>query len=437
MSTALTSTRTIHNNLQQTSEEGILLHYHYTAVNIKNKKSHGFINAENKADAIAHLQEEGLTALSLTNEAEKGTAPKSIWEMELTGSDIHKAKIQKKKLLTIMNQMGIMIKAGVSLSMAMGVLIDGEKDKKVKQILNEMNDDLYTGIPISDSMTKFKAFPEIIVNIVQSGEANGRLDTAFERCAKILDKEIQLTAKLKGATGYPIFLLILTVFLMIVMNAFVLPNFVSIFKEFDAKLPAITIFVMSVSSFITTKWYLIVLGVFLIIFTFVILRKKYYPFALAVDRFLLLIPGVGTLLKQSYIARFCRIMSSLVEAGVDIVKALEISRDVIPNRFMKDKLTQIIGEVKVGSSINASMARFPVFDALLVSMIKVGEESGMLFETMEKMATLYEQQTDETTKRLTSAMEPAMTVIIAVVVGTVVISIVIPMFGMYNVISGG
>ncbi len=413
------------------------MHYHYTAVNIKNKKSHGFINAENKADAIAHLQEEGLTALSLTNEAEKSAAPKSIWEMELTGSDIHKAKIQKKKLLTIMNQMGIMIKAGVSLSMAMGVLIDGEKDKKVKQILNEMNDDLYTGIPISDSMTKFKAFPEIIVNIVQSGEANGRLDTAFERCAKILDKEIQLTAKLKGATGYPIFLLILTVFLMIVMNAFVLPNFVSIFKEFDAKLPAITIFVMSVSSFITTKWYLIVLGVFLIIFTFVILRKKYYPFALTVDRLLLLIPGVGTLLKQSYIARFCRIMSSLVEAGVDIVKALEISRDVIPNRFMKDKLTQIIGEVKVGSSINASMARFPVFDALLVSMIKVGEESGMLFETMEKMATLYEQQTDETTKRLTSAMEPAMTVIIAVVVGTVVISIVIPMFGMYNVISNG
>ena len=129
MSTALTSTRTIHNNLQQTSEEGILLHYHYTAVNIKNKKSHGFINAENKADAIAHLQEEGLTALSLTNEAEKGTAPKSIWEMELTGSDIHKAKIQKKKLLTIMNQMGIMIKAGVSLSMAMGVLIDGENHR--------------------------------------------------------------------------------------------------------------------------------------------------------------------------------------------------------------------------------------------------------------------------------------------------------------------
>lgn len=413
------------------------MQYLYTAVNTKNKKSHGFINAENKSEAIVHLQDEGLTALILTSGAEKSGESKSIWDMELTGTNIHKVKIPKKKLLVIMNQMAIMMKAGVSLSMAMGILIEGEKDKKLKQILNEMNEDLYTGIPISDSMAKFKAFPEITVNIVQSGEANGRLDTAFERCAKILEKEVLLTAKIKGATGYPIFLLILTVLLMIVMSAFVLPNFVSIFNEFHAKLPPITVFVMSFSSFITTKWYFILLVAFLLTFTFIILQKKYYPFALAVDKLLLQIPKIGPLLRQSYIARFCRIMSSLVESGVDIVKALEISRDVLPNRFMKDDLTQIIAEVKVGSSINASMAKFTVFDALLVSMIKVGEESGMLSETMEKMATLYEQQTDESTKRLTAAMEPAMTIIIAGIVGTVVISIVIPMYGMYGVVSAG
>jgi len=194
---------------------------------------------------------------------------------------------------------------------------------------------------------------------------------------------------------------------------------------------------MSVSAFITTKWYLILLVTFLLAATLIILQKKSYAFALEIDKLLLKIPGIGTLLRQSYIARFCRIMSSLVESGVDIVKALEISRDVLPNRLMKDSLTQIIAEVKVGSSINASMAKFKVFDALLISMIKVGEESGMLFETMEKMASLYEQQTDETTKRLTAAMEPAMTVIIAGIVGTVVISIVIPMFGMYSVVSAG
>jgi type IV pilus assembly protein PilC len=413
------------------------LQYHYTAVDLKNKKSHGFIQADNKAAGIAKLLEEGLTALELTGTAEENSSQKSIWEMEIGSSDIHKAKYPKKKLLAMMHQMGIMMKAGVSLSMAMNVLIDGEKDKKVRKILSEMNEDLYTGVPISAAMVKFKAFPEIVINIIQSGEANGRLDTAFERCAVILEKEMTLTSKLRGAMGYPIFLLILTVFLMIVMNAMVLPIFASVFKQFGANLPAITIFVMSFSNFISSYWYLILLVIFLLVFTFIILKKYYQPFSTQADRFTLKVPGIGPLLRQSYIARFCRIMSSLVESGVDIVKALEISRDVIPNRFMKQQLTQVIADVKVGSSIHTSVAQFPIFDTLLVSMLKVGEESGMLFETLDKMATLYEEQTDESTKRLTSMMEPAMTIIIAVIVGTVVISIVLPMFGMYGVVAGG
>ena len=413
------------------------MQYQYTAVNSKNRKSHGFINAENKASAISRLQDEGLTALELTSGIEKDASKKSIFEMEIGASDIHKEKIPKKRLLVMMHQMGIMMKAGVSLSMAMNVLIDGEKNKKVKKILVAMNEDLYTGIPISTAMAKFRTFPEIIVNIVQSGEANGRLDTAFERSAIILEKEISLTSKLRGAMGYPIFLLILTVFLMIVMNAVVLPNFASVFNQFGAKLPTITIIVMSVSKFITTKWYLILLVVFVILFSFITLKKSNERFSTIMDRFVLKIPIIGSLLRQSYIARFCRIMSSLVESGVDIVKALGISRDVIPNRFFKQQLTQVISDVKIGSSINASVAQFPIFDSLLVSMFKVGEESGMLFETLDKMATLYEEQTEVATKRLTSAMEPAMTIIIALIVGTVVISIVMPMFSMYSVVAGG
>ncbi len=413
------------------------MQYHYTAVNAKNKKSHGFISADNKAEAIARLQDEGLTALELTGGAEKAAAPKSIWEMEIGTSDIHRAKIPKKKLLAMMHQMGIMMKAGVSLSMAMGVLIDGEKDKKIKKILTEMNSDLYTGIPISAAMAKFRAFPEIIINVIQSGEANGRLDTAFERCATILEKEIALTAKLRGAMGYPIFLLFLTLVLMIIMNGVVLPNFASVFKQFGAKLPAITLFVMSLSNFITSRWYVILLAAFAIVFTYVMLKRKNQHFSTAMDRLLLKIPGIGPLLRQSYIARFCRIMSSLVEAGVDIVRALEIARDVLPNRFMKNQLSQVAADVKIGSSINASVAKFPVFDTLLVSMIQVGEESGMLFETLDKMASLYEEQTEESTKRFTAMLEPAMTIIIAVIVGTVVISIVMPMFGMYSVVAGG
>lgn len=417
-------------------EGGIFLQYQYVAVNGKNKKSRGLISADNKAAAIARLQEQGLTALELNATAENKEEPKSIWQKDIGSSDIHKAKIPKKKLLTMMHQMGIMMKAGVSLSMAMGVLISGEKDKKVRRILTEINNDLYTGTPISAAMSKFRAFPEITINIVQSGEANGRLDTAFERCAGILEKEIALTAKLQGAMGYPIFLLILTLALIIIMNAVVLPNFSVVFKQFGAELPAITKMVMAFSSFLTTKWYFIILAVLIVIFTYHFLKKNNHAFAVATDRLKLKLPGLGPLLRQSYIARFCRIMSSLVEAGVDIVHSLEIARNVIPNRYMKESLAQVAADVRIGSAINASMAKFSIFDPLLVSMIQVGEESGMLFETLDKMASLYEEQTEESTKRFTSMLEPAMTIIIAIVVGTVVISIVMPMFGMYSVVAG-
>lgn len=395
------------------------------------------MDALDKSAVLAQLQEKGLIALDINNETEDANKDhQSIWSMDISIKDIHKTKIKKKRLLTMLNQMGIMMKAGVSLSMAMNVLIDGEKDHKLKTILTEINDDLYTGTPISVAMAKFDAFPEIIVNIVESGETNGRLDTAFERCSEIVEKELAMTTKIKGAMGYPSFLLVLVLGLIIIMNVFVLPNFASLYKNFNKPLPALTLAVMAISDFIVNRWYVIVIVLFVLIFGFYFAKKYSYAFHLKLDQFNLKIPVIGTVLRQSYIARFSRIMSSLVEAGVDIVHSLEISRNVIPNRYLKEDLSQVIEDVKIGVSINQAMAKFPIFDSLLISMLKVGEESGLLSETMDKLATLYEEQTSESTKRLTGMLEPAMTIIIGLVVGVIMVSIVMPMFGMYGTITG-
>ena len=147
------------------------------------------------------------------------------------------------------------------------------------------------------------------------------------------------------------------------------------------------------------------------------------------------LPLIGKVMRISHIARFCRIMATLTDAGIRIIKALELARDVIANAYMKDCMNQIIEDVKIGTPINVAMSRYPVFDALLVSMIRVGEESGMLSDSLRKMTDMYEQQADESTKRLTGAITPVLTVLIAIVVATVVISIVVPMFGMYDVIA--
>ena len=193
--------------------------------------------------------------------------------------------------------------------------------------------------------------------------------------------------------------------------------------------------VMAFSDFMLDWWWLVAAIVVGVVFGFKALLKYNDSFAMWLAEFLLKVPIIGEVMRTTYIARFCNIMGSLTDAGVSILKALELSRDVISNIFMKDCLSQVIEDVKIGTPINVSMSHYAIFDTILVSMVRVGEESGMFSDAMHKMAELYQEQSDEATKRLTDAMTPAMTIIVAGIVGVVAVSIVMPMFGMYGVVA--
>jgi type IV pilus assembly protein PilC len=403
-------------------------------VSINRRKTHGFLTAADKSEALEQLLNGGLTALSLVPVQNEGEE-QSIWEKDLFQTDIHKVKIPKKLLLNMLNQMALMMKAGVSLIMAMDVMIDGEKDKNFRKILQEMRQDLLGGMQLSDSMAKFRAFPEMFISIVRAGEENGRLDEAFDRCAALQESAMSITAKLRSALIYPGILFALTIALIIVMNVLVLPSFEGIFEQFDAPLPALTVGVMAVSKFIMTRWYVIV-AVMIAVFAAYKAGRRFSPsFVLRTDTLKLRFPIVGEVLRLSLLARFSRVMSSLVNAGVNVVHSLEISAKVVQNRLIQDSIMGMIEDVKVGVAIHSSMKRFSVFDSLMVSMVKAGEETGLLGDSLGKVAGLYESRSNESTKRMTALLEPIMTIIIAVIVGTVIISIVMPMFGMYSVVS--
>ena len=338
-------------------------------------------------------------------------------------------------MLATINQMAIMMKSGISMSMSMEVLLDTESDKDMRKILTIISSELYNGVPLSQSMGSFKCFPPVVVSLVAAGEANGRLDMAFENAAEILHKELTLTGKIKSAMMYPAFLMGLTVVMIIVMSMFVLPSFANVFLSFGSDLPAISKMVMAFSDFMIDWWWLVAIIVAGIIIGFRSLLKYNDAFAMWLAEFLFKIPIIGDVIRTTYIARFCNIMASLTDAGVSILKSLELSRDVISNIFMKDCLNQVIEDVKIGTPINVSMSHYAVFDTILVAMVRVGEESGMFSDAMHKMADLYQEEADEATKRLTDAMTPAMTIIVAGIVGVVAVSIVMPMFGMYGVVA--
>lgn len=414
-----------------------MVKYEYKAINERNRKYSGEMMAQSKAEVENNIRARGMTPIAVMEAKKKTEEDLSIWERDInTSKDVHDVKISKKRMLTFFHQMALMMKSGISLSIAMEVMIDTEKEVKMRRILREISSNLYNGITLSASMGTFKTFPIIFVNIIQSGESNGRLDTAFTQCAELMKKEIKLSGKIKSAMMYPIFLLILTIALIIVMSTVVLPSFSGLFTSFGSDLPAMTKITMGISDVMVNYGWLIILIIVAIVITLTMLKRNNYNFAMWWATFQLKIPIIGEVIRLSHLARFSNMMATLSESGVNILQSLELSRDVIGNKYMKDCLNQVIEDVKIGTPINVSMARYKkVFDSLFVSMVRVGEESGMLSESLVKMASMYEEQSTEATNRLTEAMTPAMTIIIAVIVGFTVISIVTAMFGMYDVIA--
>lgn len=413
------------------------MEFSYVAVNEKNRKYRNRMTANTKEEVKRKLEQRGLIAISI-DEVKKGSQEDiPIWQRDLGGSkDVHTIKISNKRLLTFMHQMALMIRSGISLSVAMAVMCDTEKDKNMLRILQEITANLYNGITLSQSLSSFKTFPTVYVNIIQTGEANGRLDEAFDKCVSLLKKEITLKNKIKGAMIYPIFLLILTIALIIVMSIVVLPAFKDLFESFGSELPIMTQITMGISDVLLHYGWLVVLIIVAIVVTLRILYKKNYTFCMWWSTFQLKIPIIGEVLRLNQLTRFANMMATLTSSGVNILFALELSRDVVGNKFMSDCLNQVIEDVRIGTPINISLSRYPkAFDPLFVSMIRVGEESGMLSDSLNKMADMYDEQATDATQRMTDAMTPAMTIIIAGIVGFVVISIVQAMFGMYSVIT--
>ena len=408
--------------------------FKYVAMNSRNQKKEGAIEAETQNQAVSILREKGLIVQDIQQAGGKDDTPTSIWQMDL-GGDIHNRKIAKKTLLMLFNQLGMMMKAGINLSMSMQIMIDSEKDTGMQKILREINENLYNGFTLSQAMKTFAGFPGVYISIIEAGEANGRLDNACQQCALICKKDIALSGKLRSAFTYPLFLIVLVIGLIIILCGFVLPTFKDTYGAFGAELPALTKALMSFSDILLGYWWLIILVAAIIIFSFVTLKKNNDDFQMFLAKFSLKIPLVGPIVRQGALARYCRLMSTLTDAGIPIHKAMGLACDAIPNLYVQKEARMVLDDVQIGVTINEAMAKHPIFDSILVSMVRVGEESGMLGDSLFKMAELFEEQSDESTQKLTDAMTPIMTVVIGVVVGTVVVAMIMPMFGMYDVIG--
>lgn len=343
-------------------------------------------------------------------------------------------KIKLKDMAIFCRQFAVIIAAGISILKGLEIVKEQTENKKLKKYLGEIFEDVQKGKTLSESMKKYKDFPEMLSNMVAVGESSGTLDTIMERMALYYDKENKLNQKIKGALTYPAVISVFAVGVVILLVTKVLPTFVGMLTQDGQELPMPTKIILGLSNLITNKWYLIIA----IIIGLVIILRYYFSSPqgrLFFDKLKMRMPIFGKIYKKIVTARFARTFGTLMGSGIPLLNSIEICADVVGNHVIKDILDSTKDEIKKGLSIGETLGNRGVFPIMLTQMIKIGEESGTLDSILERTAEFYDGEVDAATAQLTSLIEPIIIIFLACIVGFIIISIVLPMFQMYSAVG--
>lgn len=341
--------------------------------------------------------------------------------------------IKSKDMTIFARQFATMINAGLSLTKCLSILGQQTENDALREVIAQIGKDVEAGQSLSDSMVKHpKIFPPIFVNMVRAGETGGVLDNVLLRVADHFEQEAALKGRIKSAMTYPIAIGVLVVIILIAMMMFVVPTFEKMFADMGGKLPLMTQVLVSMSNTIASVWGIVIVAVIIgIIFAF---RrwKRTKSGKLIWDSFTLRMPVFGPLVRKLALARFSRTFSTLVAAGVPILSALDIVADTAGNEVVAEAVKKSRSAIKEGEPIAKPLSESPVFPAMLVQMIAVGEETGALDAMLSKIADFYDEEVATAVEGLTSLIEPVMMVVLGGIVGAMVIALYLPMF---NVIA--
>lgn len=396
--------------------------FHYKALAENGEVIKGKQDADSKLDVIEMLKVKKMIPLEV-NEDTSGKAIKF-------GSK----KVRTKDLSIFCRQFSTMLASGVGIVKCLDILEKQANNPRMKDACADMMANVQRGNLLSDTMKFHKnIFPSLMIQMVVAGEASGNLDVVMDRLAITYEKEAKIENKMKSAMIYPIILLVVMLGVITFILVFVMPKFAQMFQQAGKELPLSTRIMMGLSSFIVNRWYIIIA----IVLAFVILilqmsRSKQGRQSL--DRFKLKAPLVGKQFKMIITSRFTRTMSTLLSSGVTLLEAMTIVGKVVGNTDVESRLDEASEEIKKGIAMSRAVSAVGVFPPMVVSMLKIGEESGSLDLVLSKTADYYDEELDTAIQRLVGMLEPLLIVVMGIVVGFVVVSIAQPMFGLYNTI---
>lgn len=399
------------------------LKFVYTARSADNREVRGNVEAETNEAALTALRNQGLTVTKLELAVAKRTGPsRSCSAAELT---------------MFTRQLATMIGAGIPLLESFEILSQQTADtnKGFGLGLQECADMVRGGMEMSEAMGRFsKMFPDIYVNMVKAGEASGQLDVILNRLADFLENAEGLKAEIKSAMTYPVISLCLILGITFYLMVGVVPKFETMFNSLNAKLPALTVYVLNASKFTTQYWYIIILGVIGLVVAYIIAMRSRDAQRVR-DMLWLKLPVFGPLGQKVALSRFSRTFGTLLSSGVPLLAALEIVASTAGNIIIEETLLETRDTVKRGESLTTNLETSWVFPPMVVKMMAIGEKSGALEQLLYKIADFYDAQVHATVKSLTSLIEPIMLSVMGTVVGTVVVAIFLPILELQKQLS--
>jgi type IV pilus assembly protein PilC len=393
----------------------------YKGKNRKGEKVEGELRADNLTLAKGQLRKQGIISTSLKKK------PKPLFS--------RKKKITPADIALFTRQLATMMKAGVPLVQSFDIVADGVDNESMKELIFQIRDDVAAGGGFANALRKSpRNFDDLFCSLVDSGETAGALETMLDRVATYKEKTEQLKAKIKKAMTYPIAVMVVAIVVTAILLIKVVPVFAETFSSFGADLPAFTLFVLGLSEALQSSWVVILIIIAVAIYAFKEARFRSQKFAYAVDKYILKVPIVGASIYDAVVARFARTLATTFAAGVPIVDALESVAGAAGNALYHDAILRVRDDVTTGIQLQQAIKSTGMFPILLQQMAAIGEESGALDEMLEKAATHYEEQVDNSVDNLTSLLEPMIMAVLGVLVGGLLIAMYLPIFQLGNVV---
>jgi len=405
--------------------------YEYSALDTYGHRRKGIIDAGSVVAARQKLRETDIFPVELSEASEQKRK-----ETAVRGGAVRLfRRVGLKELALMTRQLATLIGAGLPLVPSLSALVAQIRNPLLKTTLAQIREEVNEGNSLTQSMSHFpKVFPPFYINMVRAGEASGTINLVLERLADFQEGQQTMKTKIRSALAYPLFMFFIGSGVLFFLVTFVVPNITNIFREMNQTLPGITVFLIVVSGFMKSLWWVLLLILLTGIVGARYAIQKTEQGRHLWDRLKLNAPLFGGLNRKIAVARFSRTLGTLLQSSVPLLSALEIARNVVDNRVIADEIRRVAKDVEEGQSLSAPLSRNGFFPSIAVEMISVGEQSGNMETMLFRVADAYEKEVEANILLVTSLLEPAMILVMGAVVGFIVVSILLPIFEMNQLI---